>query len=214
MLAGNFWLWADFFSSSENQKILQNWLLQRRAWALFFFFFSKCNRFLESLARSLTTKFETGDSCIALCAEVATPEAARGVASTILLTTQAATPPTFHPTAFGVVGPSPHSRSTSHRYADCREDLLYLLLLYFIFSHYYIEGDRGRGIGEKMSVCESVCVSVTAISQNLLGRLQLNFASHHELCSSCALRKIVTSSFLMTSYQEKLGISRVPRNQE
>ena len=63
-------------------------------------------------------------------------------------------------------------------------------------------------------VCVSVCMSVTAISQKLLGRLQPNFASHHEMCSSCALRKIVTSSFLMTSNEEKLGISSVPRNQE
>ena len=81
------------------------------------------------------------------------------------------------------------------------------------------DGGRGMGIGvggKSLCVCLSVCVcmSVTAISQKLLGRLQPNFASHHEMCSSCALRKIVTSSFLMTSYQEKLGISRVTRNHE
>ena len=76
--------------------------------------------------------------------------------------------------------------------------------------------DRGLGMGDrgKMSVvCVSVCLSVTAISQKLLGRLQPNFAHHYEICSSCALRKIVTSSLLMTSYQEKLDILREPRNQ-
>ena len=50
-------------------------------------------------------------------------------------------------------------------------------------------------------VCVSVCMSVTAISQKLLGRLQPNFAHHYEICSSCALRKIVTS------YQEKFDRS-------
>ena len=50
-----------------------------------------------------------------------------------------------------------------------------------------------------LCVCVSGCLCVTAISQKRLGRLQPNFASHHKMCSSCALRKIVTSSLLMTS---------------
>ena len=97
------------------------------------------------------------------------------------------------------------------------QSLLHMTEYFRIARGGWGDGGRGMGIGvggKCMCVCLCVCVSVTAISQKLLGRLQPNFASHHEMCSSCALRKIVTSSFLMTSYQEKLGISRVPRNQE
>ena len=101
------------------------------------------------------------------------------------------------------------------------QSLLHMTEYFRIARGGWGDAARGMGIGVGgkcmcvcLCVCVSVCVSVTAISQKLLGRLQPNFASHHEMCSSCALRKIVTSSFLMTSYQEKLGISRVPRNQE
>ena len=52
-----------------------------------------------------------------------------------------------------------------------------------------------------LSVCLSVCVHVanTAISQNLLGQIQPNFAHHYKICSSFAFRNIMTSSMSIMS---------------